>query len=630
MHEHAVRQRHAAEPQLLALRRDPGDERVNTQLGILYCQRGMFKEAAEHLQTALARITHDYTRPRDGEPFYYLGIALTGQGKLDEAYDAFYKATWSWAWNAASYYQLARLACLRNEYAQALKFLDRSISADSLNTAALDLKTVVLRHTGRPDEAAKLAAHSLAIDPLDFCAGNEAYLAKSASGQPDAEKALASLKTDMRDQAQFYLELAVDYSNSGFVDEAAQVLTRHVDSLGSSSRINPLIYYYLGYFAEVKKNGEQASKYYRLARQTPPDYCFPFRLESLFVLRRALKVNPHDARAHYYLGNLLYDRQPQEAIREWESSRALDASFATVHRNLGWAYARTEHNLPKAMASYEKAIGCDGTDARLFYELDLVSEEAGIPAKIRLARLESHQQTISERDDAVYQEVSLYVQVGQYDKALEILGQRHFHAAEGEGEVHTVYVNAHLLRGQQRLKNQRPREALEDFQAALEYPANLEVGQPYHVPRAAEVNYFIGTASAALGETAEARSSFEKAASEKVEVPEIRFFQGLALQKLGQQEQAAVIFAALLREGKRLRDTSSGLDFFAKFGGPGSEAARLARAHYLMGLGYLGQSKRAEAKAEFQRALEQDPNHLGAGTQLAALQSSPSAAAAQH
>jgi Tfp pilus assembly protein PilF len=39
-----------------------------------------------------------------------------------------------------------------------------------------------------------------------------------------------------------------------------------------------------------------------------------------------------------------------------------------------------------------------------------------------------------------------------------------------------------------------------------------------------------------------------------------------------------------------------------------------------MGLGLLGKNDRQEAKAEFKRVLELDPNHLRAGTQLSLLE----------
>jgi Tfp pilus assembly protein PilF len=50
-----------------------------------------------------------------------------------------------------------------------------------------------------------------------------------------------------------------------------------------------------------------------------------------------------------------------------------------------------------------------------------------------------------------------------------------------------------------------------------------------------------------------------------------------------------------------------------------AENVRKARAHFLIGLGYLGQGKQAQAREEFASASRLDVNHLGARTMLAEL-----------
>ena len=55
-----------------------------------------------------------------------------------------------------------------------------------------------------------------------------------------------------------------------------------------------------------------ALKQFRHAAALPPDYCFPSRLEEIGILESAMRANPEDARAPYYLGNLLYDRRRHE------------------------------------------------------------------------------------------------------------------------------------------------------------------------------------------------------------------------------------------------------------------------------------------------------------------------------
>ncbi|MEK6756035.1 MAG: tetratricopeptide repeat protein, partial [Bacteroidota bacterium] len=451
-----------------SLKRDPGDCRANTALGVLYLKRGMFREAQEKLQRAVERATRSYTSPKDGEAFYYLGVALRAQGKSDEAFDAFFKATWSAAWQAASYYALAELESWKGNFPKALEFLDRSLSSNALNTKALNLKAAALRKLGRFDEAQRIASSVLALDPLDFWAGNEFYLAKSPTAtKKNASPELKALTATMRGEVQSYLELAVDYGNCGFWDEATDVLSRLVRSNEKPRATFPMVYYYLGYLWERKGERAKALEYYNLASTMPTDYCFPFRIESIDVLQRASSANPKDARAPYFLGNLFYDLQPENAIREWEKSRSLDSSFSIVHRNLGLAYARIENNVNKAIVSLERAVACKPDDPRLYLELDQMYEAGGVPAEKRLALLEKNHSTVLGYDDALAREIVLYVQLGRYDQAIDLLENHHFHIWEGGGMIHDVYVDAHLLRGQERFKAKKYRDALKDFEAAL-------------------------------------------------------------------------------------------------------------------------------------------------------------------
>ncbi len=603
-----------------ALRRDPGNDRVNTELGILDCQRGLFAEAEKHLRTAVARLTRDYTMPKDGEPFYYLGLALSSQGKYEEAYEAFFKATWSWAWRAGGYYQLARLACRKGDHARALDLLEHSLQANGLNPSAMDLKAAALRKLGRFAEARDMAAQSLGVDPLDFWAGNELYLARFAAGEKEqAARELAGATARMRGDVENYLSLAVDYGDCGLWDEAIAVLSRAPRAGDAQAKVYPLVDYYLGYYYEMKGDGARASQHYRQAATMPPDYCFPFRWESLDVLHHALKSNPRDARAHYYLGNLLYDSQPENAIRAWEESRKLEGRFALVHRNLALAYMQVEDNPEKALASMQQAVALDGDDPRFYLELDQLAEQAGVAPEKRLAELQSHQQAVLQRDDTVQREIILQIELGKYDEALDLLTHRHFHVWEGGGEIHDVFINAHLLRGQRHYQEKRYREALEDFQAALEYPDNLEVGRPFFSPRQAEIEFFVGSAYEVLGEAAQARTSFERSVAERLPPSQAAYYQALAFTKLHEKVRAQEIFTGLVRAGEAELAAPSAPDYFAKFGRRQSEAARKASAHYLVGLGYTGQGKLDEAKAAFQQALDQDVNHLGARSQLARL-----------
>jgi tetratricopeptide (TPR) repeat protein len=601
-----------------ALKRDPDNYQVNTVLAILYLKQGLFARAEERLIHALRRATKNYTRPKDGEAYYYLGLALRAQHRYEEAFDAFYRATWSLGWAAAGYYSLAALASSRGDYTRALEFLDRSLSLNGLNLGARNLKATLMRRQGRVEGAAKVTEIVLQMDPLNFWACNERNHQLKALGAGEEEDVgLEKMSRRMGDAVQNHLELAVEYGNCGLWDEALGVLDRMTDQEGKKPGPSPLAYYYMGYYLDKEGRGSEALEAFRKACRMPPDYCFPFRWETIDALSRAQELNPGDARAPYYLGNLLFDLQPEEAIEQWEKSAALDADFALVQRNLGLAFARVKNDVSRAIECMERARKLAVHEPRIIYELDLLYEAAGLAPEKRVALMGKNQETVSLRDDSLAREIGLLLQSGRYDRALELLETHHFHVWEGGGRIHDVYVDAHLLRGQLRYATRDYGGALQDYMRALEYPENLEVGKPLRGGEEPRAHYFAGTACEALGDEKRALEHYQKSTASPQRESESSYYQGMALLNLGCAEEAERMFEGLERFArKRLKDSPE-MDFFAKFGERQSASYRRAQAHYLLGLSFLGKGEEKKARAEFAEALRMNINHLWAAHYLA-------------
>ena len=266
-----------------------------------------------------------------------------------------------------------------------------------------------------------------------------------------------------------------------------------------------------------------------------------------------MEANPKDANAAYLLGCLLYDNQPENAIKAWEESRRRDDKFALTHRNLGLAYAQHEKNIPKAIASLEKAIELNPAEPRFFYELDAQYEAAGTPVARRLEMLTKHHDTVAKRDDALTREIVLLTAAGRADRALELLRGRRFRNWEGSSQIHSVYVDACLAHGLKLAADKKPREALAIYQAALEYPENLEVGRARRSPRTARIQFFIGTAHEALGDAASARAAFEQARGRDGASGDYEsdYFGARALQNLGRTDEAKPIFERLGQDRRR-------------------------------------------------------------------------------
>jgi len=594
-----------------ALRRDPSDVRVNTAMAGLYLKRGMYAEAEERLRAALARPTFNYTRPKDGEAHYYLGVACRRLGKTKEAEDAFERAAWSPAWRAVSFHELAEMASTGGDFAKALDFLERALGADARNLNTLNLKAAVLRRLGMTEDAASVVTAVRRADPLDFWSLHELYLLQVSEGDAaSARESFAALDALLDGSVPNLLELAMDYANCGFWKEAAAVLGPRV--LEGRLAANPLPAYAFAYVLDKTGQKENALKILRQAAALAPDYVFPFELEFIDILEWVRETNPSDGRASYYLGNLLFDLQPERAMSAWEKARTLDPAFSVVHRNLGLAYARVKNDLPAAVASLELALAANRKDARLYYELDLLYEATGVDPAARLACLEKNHDIVSGNDNSLAREIGLLLLTGRAERALELLRTHHFHVGEGGGEIHGLWVEANIAAGRRQLERRSYRRALDSFMNALSYPENLDVGPPSSGPGSPKIFFDIGLAHEHLGNGAEAAASYGKAAAFRPGFSEQTYYLGLALMKLGRDSEAVGQFESLVRRARESLETASAMDFFEKFGERQSASVRQANLHFLAGLGLAGQRKDLEAAAEFEKTLALDRNHLEA------------------
>ncbi|HEY3444309.1 MAG TPA: DUF5107 domain-containing protein [Paludibaculum sp.] len=590
-----------------ALRRDAGDVRNNTALGILYLKRGRYAAAEKLLRTAATRVGANYTRAKDGDSLYYLGLALKFQGKLKEAEDWLQRAAWTYAWQSASYFQIAEIKGRQGDTDAALAYANRSLVTNAWNTRALSLKASILISTGHGGEASAARKALHAIDPIDI------------RGFGDAME----LFTTSQKQPVEGLELIVSCMNAGMWREADMLLDRMPVK-------SPMVHYYRGYLTELQGQKETALAHYKRAAAMPYDGQFPFQIEAMDALRAAIKANPTDARAPYYLGLLLFDRQPDEAVKLWTRTIELDPTMAIAYRNLAVAYGRQDNGAPKAIAALEKAVSLGSGDPLHLYELDRLYEFAQTPVEKRLALFDSHRAAAEKRDDATARIVSLEILAGRYDSAIEIMTKRHFHLWEGGARfnVQDAWTDAHLLRGHRKFAAKDYTAALADYQASMEYPENLEVTRAYRGSRAPEVFYYVGLTHAAMNNQDAAKKAWRESAAELIgteDVPRatvdngavLVYYQALSLGKLGQLARAKALFASLAAAAAKAETQPAGQEFFAKFGERQSPRARLAMAHYVGGLAAQGAGDNVKARAEFQKAVALNAYLLDARTRLA-------------
>lgn len=526
------------------LERDPGDSRVNNALGRMHLRRGEFALAESHLRTAIARLTLRNPNPYDSEAYYNLGMALLFQDRVDAAYDAFYKATWSAAWRGPAFHRLAEIDIRNGRLAAAMEHLDRSLRADAENLNVLNLRVVVLRLLGQSAEAEAALTTIRSIDPLDI------WSRFLATGLPPED-------------AGQRLDLAYDCVRAGLLQNAERVLEGATDAMEI---------YTLALISAMRDKPARCRELLDQAAKADPAYVFPSRIDEMRVLEAAIAANPRDARAPYYLGNFLYDRRRhREAIVQWENATKLDPDFPTAWRNLGIAYYNVEHDEARARDAFHRAREAAPNDARILYEYDQLRKRMGDEPATRLADLGTQSELVALRDDLSVELASLYNQVGRTAEALALLLSRSFQPWEGgEGLVLGEYVRAHLLLGRMALETGDAQTAIEHFQAADHPPQSLSEAR-HLLANSSNIEFWLGEAWSAAGDAARARQHWERAARQRGDfqqmqvrsVSEMTYWSAMALRRLGRDEDASSLFVHILSYAATLDKETPKIDYFA-------------------------------------------------------------------
>jgi tetratricopeptide (TPR) repeat protein len=586
-----------------------------------HLKRGEFTVAEKFFRKAIERLTRRNGNPYDVEAFYNLGLCLRHLGRNDEAYDAFYKSCWNQAWMAAGYHALAEIDCCRKNWTTALEHLNRSLRFNTDNLRARNLKVIILRKLKRAAEAEALLGETIALDPLDWW-----------TRHLNGEKLVCD--------SQLALDIAHDFVRAGFYKEglfllclkAADSAMLSISKRNSESEVlptqcfgaKPLLQYTIGWLLEKSGGVKSPNGNYRVGGILPPDYCFPSRLEEIAILESAMRANPRDAKAPYYLGNLFYDRRRHaEAVSLWETSARLDPFFLIVWRNLGMGYFNISKNPAKARTAYDKAFQGNPNDARLLFERDQLWKRLGEKPAKRLRELENYPHLVSQRDDLTVELCALLNQTGQHVEAMQLLAERKFQPWEGgEGAALGQHVRTHLALGREALAHHDYPCATCHFEAALKSPSNL--GEAKHLlANQSDIHYWLGVALDLLGDRKSARNHWQVAANFKGDFQEMSvrafsemtFYSALSWERLGQTAKAKKLLSELLAYAEKLAKTSAKIDYFATslptmlLFEEDLQFRQETNALLLQAQARLGLGQKMRAKGLLKKVLQRDPNH---------------------
>lgn len=587
---------------LEAVRRDPGFAPAHIALGLSFYRTGEYEKAADHLTEALHR------NPDAGDAHYYLGLTLRAL-RQNEA------AAGHLLWNVragyrepAARYVLGVMALEQTNFQEAVEHLSKAVMLDPRDLKARTVLAMSERLAGKLDDAQKQIDAVVADLPIDYLALSEQYLIDKARGRDvDAAHAHQELWRLLRREPDSVLELAFDYWDVGRIGEATDVLEQSVEN-GSKY---PMLHYALGYFGGMRKNDPRAATEYGLAAKEDPAYVFPHRVEEIAVLRAAVKKNPQDGRAFYYLGNALASKyRSAEAMEAWRAAVRLDPSNAVAHRNLARALW-TNHQKEPAVAEYEQAIQAAPGEFHLYLELGEI-----VPPNRAVSLFEGAPAEVRSRPVILQSLAAALVEDGHYAEAVGLLEKTEFVSGEGEKGVLQTFRQAHLGRARQHRQAGRHAQAAEEFLRATEYPHNLGVGRPAMESQAREYVEAARELEAA-GKAKEGETLWRRAAEEPLKSPtepgepwsEHYYFKAVALDHVNRKDEARALYARLaaLLDDRQMLTAEP-------------DPPRGAIRYLLAGLGLKALGQSSDAEPALEHALAIDPKNELARSALRELQ----------
>ncbi|MYF61074.1 MAG: DUF5107 domain-containing protein [Gammaproteobacteria bacterium] len=440
-----------------ALAAEPWNREALLGLGALALRSARYEEGLVHARRALELDTYD------PEANFLAGNLYRALGRRADALDSFGWAARSVAFRAAARVRLAELALDGGDLAEARRHAALALEHDQGSIPAREVLAIASRLAGDGIGAARVLAELLELDPLNHFFLAERYLAARDDRYGEsADGAAARLAASMRSEypGQTLLELAVGYANRGLPDDAAHLLEL-VDEVGGG----PVTMAWRAFLADDAG---------MLSVGVDPAFAFPYRPETLPVLRWAAAEDPHWA-WRYLLG-----------LNLWALDR--DAEAADVLAALGDepdygpAYAARAH-LTEAMGGdpgpdFRRAVTLDPGSRLLHVALVRHLQEAGRWAEALDASGRGRELFAGDFNLGLLHVRGL-LQAGEYGEAIRILADTRVLPSENARESHRLYEFAHVGAALDELDVGDRAAARGHLEAALEWPESLGQGRPF-------------------------------------------------------------------------------------------------------------------------------------------------------
>jgi len=441
------------------IEKEPTHSEALARIAELYYRKGQYEKGIYYARSVLEFSAYD------GATNYIYGALQDKLNNTYEAEEAFSIASLTMEFRSAAYAQIAGIELKKKDFNKAVMYSRKALDFNKYNLTAISIMISAYRKLDKTDESKKAINELMQIDPLNQYARFEKYL--SASDTATGRVAFQScIKNEFPHET--YLELALQYANTGMNEEAIKVL--------ELAPAYPTVYYWLAYlYRNISK--QKTEEYLNKAVDYSPWLVFPFRAETVPVLEWA-EQQVHSWKTIYYSALIQWYSNNLSNAKELFEICGNEPDYAPFYLSRGILLSNDKAKQDDVLNDFTKAVLIDPKEWRTWHALTNFYERSGSFAK-QYDNAKKSYQKFSDNPFISLDYARSLVNVKKPKDCLDVLSNTRVFPQEGAREGHDIFEMANIAQALNSIEQKRYKEAAKYLEQAKEFPENLGVGKPY-------------------------------------------------------------------------------------------------------------------------------------------------------
>jgi hypothetical protein len=448
----------ALEYYLACLGKEPSHSRALSRVAELYYKRADYEEGLSYARKVLENDTYDASAN------FISGVINRRLGNLLKAEEAFSVSARTMEYRSGAYLEIAGIELQKKNWASSMDYAKKSLDFNRNNITARELLATGYRKLQNNRAAETVLGELLEIDPLDHYARFEKYLLNPSP------KNLGNFKYYIRNELPYetYLELALEYVNQGLNNEAIMILEQ--------SPPYPTVYYWLAWLYRNNLK-EKSNNYLKLAVEMSPYLVFPYRLETIPVLKWAIDQND-SWKTKYYLGLIYWHIGRIDKARELFEQCGDNPDFAPFYLARGRLFQNYESSYCFPCNDFTRAISANQSEWRTWhFQNNFLQSNGAFQAQLDNSRKAYYRFPSNAVIGIDY--AKALINCSNNKQCINVLEQIKILPQEGAHEGHDIYELANLSFALELIAQGKYRDAVKIVSNSENWPENLGSGKPY-------------------------------------------------------------------------------------------------------------------------------------------------------